>query len=102
MRYGTGAPSVSARIQPKPRHHLPSVEPSGKVSSIGIPSRAVAPGDGVTFSVYFNTREGELPGAVSYPIEIIADSTASEPAVADVWNSGANVVPDAIGRARPT
>lgn len=64
--------------------------------SMGISSRAVAPGDGVTFSIYFNTRDGELPGTVNYPIEIISDSAAPDP-VKTIVEFRANVVPDADG-----
>lgn len=96
VRYGTARHLFLQGYNQSPDTIYPVWNHPAKSLSIGISSRAVAPGDGVTFSVYFNTREGELPGTVSYPIEIIADSTASEPAVADV-EFRANVVPDAIG-----
>lgn len=66
-----------------------------KSLSLGISSKAVAPGDGVTFSLYFNTREGEMPGSVVYPIEITADTTANAEPQKITVEFRANIVPDA-------
>lgn len=58
-------------IWPEWTHPAPSL-------SIGISNKAVPPGDLVTFSIYFNSREEDAPGTVVYPIEITADTHSSE------------------------
>ncbi|MEE1023014.1 MAG: DUF1573 domain-containing protein [Muribaculaceae bacterium] len=96
IRYGTarhvflqGYNQSADTIYPRWNHHARSL-------SIGESGRAVAPGDLVTFSIYFNTREGEMPGEVSYPIEIVADSAAGNPKTCTVMFK-ANVTPDTSG-----
>lgn len=78
VRYGTarhmlvqGYNQSSDTIRPAWRHTAGSI-------SIGASQPAVGPGDLVTFSIYFNTRDGEEPGDVDYPITFIADSGAPE------------------------
>ncbi len=64
--------------------------------SLGISNRGVPPGDLVTFSIYFNSREGEMPGQISYPIEIIADTTISNSPKTTV-EFRAKIIPQATG-----
>lgn len=61
----------SDTIFPAWRHNSPSI-------SMGISDKAVAPGDGVTLSIYFNSRKENAPGKITYPIEIIADTAGRE------------------------
>ena len=64
--------------------------------SLGISNKAVAPGDLVTFSIYFNSREEDAPGTIVYPIEIVADTHAVEKHSTTV-EFRANVIPDTSG-----
>lgn len=69
--------------------------PSGALS-MGVSDRAVPPGEGVTFSLYFNSRDTDGPGLYVIPIELIPDSssTTSEPVRIELR---ANVTPDLTG-----
>ncbi len=72
------------------------VTPPVRSLSIGESVRAVAPGDIVTIGVYFNTRDGEIPGQVSYPIEIVPDTASLKNEKCNVLLK-ANIIPDSQG-----
>ena len=96
VRYGTARHLFLQGYNQSPDTIYPAWNHPSRSLSLGISDRAVAPGDGVTFSVYFNSREGEMPGTVVYPIEIVSDTARADQA----RTSGefrANVVPDATG-----
>lgn len=61
--------------------------------SLGISDRAVGPGDMVSFSLYFNSREEKGPGHYDYDVEITANSRDKNSPKATV-EFIANVVPD--------
>lgn len=55
----------------------PQVISKNPAVSVDVSSRALGPGDIVSFSIYFNSKKISEPGPVTLPLEVIAD--ASDP-----------------------
>lgn len=96
IRYGTARHFFLQGYNQSPDTIYPAWNHPSKALSMGISDRAVPPGEGVTFSLYFNSRDTDGPGLNVIPVIITADSAAADKQSIEI-ELRANVVPDVKG-----